>query len=161
MENKIDNLIEKAYKAFNSQDIPTALSTFHKDVEWPKAFEGGYVKGHNEISEYWTRQWTQINGKVEPIKIIKRENKTYEVTVHQLIKDLEGKILIDANGNIEHAATRLVHTANEYGGKDNISVVIAMVNKPFVSEGGWVKSLFGKTKKPKIHDSKFDSTQFE
>lgn len=59
------------------------------------------------------------------------------------------QILIDANGDIEHAATRLVQTANEFGGKDNISVVIAIVNKPFVSDGGWVKSLFAKTKKPK------------
>lgn len=63
--------------------------------------------------------------------------------------DMISQILIDANGDIELAATRLVRTANEHGGKDNISVVIAMVNKPFVLEGGWVKSLFTKTKKSK------------
>ena len=103
MDIKIENLIKKAYIAFNSKDILNALSTFHNDVEWPKAFEGGYVKGHNEISEYWTRQWTQIDGKVEPIKIIERDDQTYEVTVHQLIKDLEGKILLDIN--IKHIFT--------------------------------------------------------
>lgn len=70
--------------------------------------------------------------------------------------DMIGQILIDANGNIEHAAARLVQTANEHGGKDNISVVIAMVHQPFVAEGGWVKSLFSKTKKPRLDDSKFD-----
>ena len=103
MNNKIENLIRKAYEAFNSKDIPNALATFHKGVEWPKAFEGGYVKGHNEISEYWTRQWTQIDGKVEPIKITERDDQTYEVTVHQLIKDLEGKILLDVD--IKHIFT--------------------------------------------------------
>ncbi len=66
------------------------------------------------------------------------------------------KILLDANGNIEYAATRLVQTANEYGGKDNISVVIAKTNKPFSQEGGWVKNLFGKVKKQPIHHNKFE-----
>lgn len=36
-----ENLIKKAYLAFNSRDIDTALSTFHSEVQWPKAFEGG------------------------------------------------------------------------------------------------------------------------
>ena len=60
--------------------------------------------------------------------------------------EIIGQILMDANGNIDNAATRLVRTANEFGGKDNISVVIAMVKKPFVLEGGWMKNLFTKTK---------------
>lgn len=64
------------------------------------------------------------------------------------------KLLLDANGNIENAAARLVQTANEHGGKDNISVVIAMVNSPFVSEGGWVKNLLGKVKNAKTHAKK-------
>lgn len=61
--------------------------------------------------------------------------------------EIISQILIDAKGNIEHAATRLVRTANEFGGNDNISVVIAMVKKPFDLEGGWMKSLFTKAKK--------------
>ena len=103
MENQIHNLIKKAYLAFNSRDISTALSTFHKNVEWPKAFEGGYINGHNEIREYWTRQWTEINPIVEPISIIEIANQKYEVTVHQLVKDLQGKILFD--GVIKHIFT--------------------------------------------------------
>lgn len=38
---------------------------------------------------------TEINGIVEPIKINERDLQKYEVTVHQLVKDLEGKILFD------------------------------------------------------------------
>lgn len=103
MKNQIHNLIKKAYLAFNSRDISTALSTFHENVEWPKAFEGGYVNGHNEIREYWTRQWTEINGIVEPISIIEMSKQKYEVTVHQLVEDLQGKILFD--GIIKHIFT--------------------------------------------------------
>lgn len=47
MITHFENLIKKAYPAFNSRDIDTALSTFHPDVQWPKAFEGGYVSGHD------------------------------------------------------------------------------------------------------------------
>ena len=56
------------------------------------------------------------------------------------------KILIDSNGNIEFAAAGLVQVANEMGGKDNISVIIAMIQKPFPAENSWVKNLFGRGK---------------
>lgn len=67
MEKRNQDLIQKAYASFNARDIDTALSTMHPEVQWPKAFEGGYVCGHNEIKEYWTRQWTEINPVVQPI----------------------------------------------------------------------------------------------
>jgi hypothetical protein len=98
-----ENLIKKAYPAFNSRDIDTALSTFHSDVQWPKAFEGGYVSGHNEIRNYWTRQWSEINPTVEPIRFNQRQNGTFEVTVHQIVKDLQGKIMFD--GEVKHIYT--------------------------------------------------------
>lgn len=95
MDNQIQDLIKKAYSAFNSRDIDSALSTFHLEVEWPKAFEGGYVCGHEEVREYWTRQWTEINPDVEPIGFIKRHNGTFEVSVLQKVKDLKGDLIFD------------------------------------------------------------------
>ena len=100
MDNQIQNLIKKAYSAFNSRDIDTALSTFHPEVQWPKAFEGGYVSGHNDIRKYWTRQWTEINPHVEPIGFNERQNGTLEVMVHQTVKNLEGKLMFD--GTVKH-----------------------------------------------------------
>ena len=41
MEKQKQDLIKKAYSAFNARDINTALATMHPDVQWPKAFEGG------------------------------------------------------------------------------------------------------------------------
>lgn len=58
-------------------------------------------------------------------------------------------ILLAANGNIELAANALVRAANELGGKDNISVIIAWVKKDFSAEKGWIKNLLGKVKSPK------------
>lgn len=103
MDIQIHNLIKKAYSAFNSRDIDTALLTFHSDVQWPKAFEGGYVSGHDEIREYWTRQWSEINPIVEPTGFNERQDGMLEVTVHQTVKDLQGKQLFD--GTVKHIYT--------------------------------------------------------
>lgn len=68
-----------------------------------------------------------------------------------LVKDAQiAKILLDANGNMTYAANKLIDTANDYGGSDNISVIIAQVNKPFAAEKSWVKSLFNSSKKQSI-----------
>jgi len=56
-------------------------------------------------------------------------------------------ILMEANGNIERAAVNLVRFANEKGGTDNISVVVAFVKKEFASKHRWVKKLLGKARK--------------
>lgn len=103
MATQYDHLIIKAYAAFNTRNIDSALSTFHADVQWPKAFEGGYVSGHDEIRDYWTRQWTEINPNVEPTDITERQDGTLEVKVHQLVKDLDNKVLFD--GIVKHIYT--------------------------------------------------------
>jgi hypothetical protein len=103
MASRHEELIRKAYTAFNARDIDKALSTMHQEVQWPKAFEGGYANGQNEIREYWTRQWTEINPNVEPIGINERGNGTLEVIVHQKVKDLQGNIIFD--GTVKHIYT--------------------------------------------------------
>ena len=103
MDVQIQQLIQKAYAAFNARDIDTALTTFHTDVQWPKAFEGGYASGHDEIRTYWTKQWTEINPHVEPVALNERQNRTWEVTVHQMVKDLQGNSLFD--GTVKHVYT--------------------------------------------------------
>ena len=99
----IQDLIRKVYSAFNSRDIDTALSTFHPGVQWPKAFEGGYVSGKEEIRKYWTRQWTEINPHVDPVGLLQRPDGRVEVTVHQVVKDLQGTMIFD--GTVQHIYT--------------------------------------------------------
>ena len=103
MKMQNQDLIKKAYAAFNARDIDTALSTMHPDVQWPKAFEGGYVKGHDEIRKYWTRQWAEINPKVEPVGFNEKQDGTLEIAVHQTVKDLKGNLLFD--GSVKHIYT--------------------------------------------------------
>ena len=94
------SLIEKAYKGFNNREVDTVLPLMHSNIHWPKAFEGGYVIGHEAIRDYWTRQWTEINPIVNPVAITERPDGKVEVLVNQLVKDLSGNILFD--GIVKH-----------------------------------------------------------
>ncbi|OXE99987.1 SnoaL-like protein [Flavobacterium araucananum] len=100
MANQFSEIIKKAYTAFNERNIDNALSTMQPDVQWSKAWEGGYISGHKEIKEYWTRQWTEINPKVEPVGFNERENGSLEVSVYQNVKDLQDNIVFD--GIVKH-----------------------------------------------------------
>ena len=73
------------------------------NVQWPKAWEGGYISGHDEIKEYWTRQWKEINPNVERVGFIERNNGSLEVEVHQKVKDLEGNSILDVT--VKHIYT--------------------------------------------------------
>ena len=103
MSAQFENLIKKAYGAFNARDIDQALSTMQLNVQWSKAWEGGYISGHDEIKQYWTRQWKEINPNVEPIEFNERQNGSLEVVVHQKVEDLQSNIMFD--GNVKHVYT--------------------------------------------------------
>lgn len=100
MTKLLEELIKKAYSAFNSRNIDKALSTMQPNVQWSKAWEGGYISGHSEIKEYWTRQWKEINPKVEPIGFVERTNGSLEVLVYQQVRDLNENSLFD--GKVKH-----------------------------------------------------------
>jgi PPM family protein phosphatase len=59
------------------------------------------------------------------------------------IEDSEIKTLLsEAHQNPEHAAAKLIKAANVAGGKDNISVIIAVVMDDFAVKKGWVQKIF-------------------
>jgi len=103
MTTTLQSIIKKAYTAFNERNIDMALSTMQPDVQWSKAWEGGYISGHDEIKHYWTRQWTEINPNVTPVGFDERENGSLEVQVHQIVKDLQGNLMFD--GTVLHVYT--------------------------------------------------------
>lgn len=100
---KKEILIQNLYNSFNLRDIDGILVNFAPDVEWPNGWEGGYLHGHDQVREYWTRQWKELNPVVSPFGFKHLPNGKLEVQVHQLVKDLEGKVLND--GPIYHLYT--------------------------------------------------------
>jgi hypothetical protein len=103
-------LIFRAYSAFNQRDIDGTLVLMSENVSWPKGSEGGRVVGKQEIRDYWTRQWAEFDPRVEILEVVDREAGKTDVKVHQLVKNLKGDVLSDtelwhvyaiANGLIE------------------------------------------------------------
>ena len=88
-------LLRKAYTAFNGRDIDAALALMTPDVHWPRAFKGGFVRGPEEVRAYWTEQWSEIDGKVEPVAFHMEEDGQVLVEVHQVVRDRAGTVLAD------------------------------------------------------------------
>ncbi len=97
------HIIQQVYNAFNKRDIGFVFSFMHEDVHWPNGWEGGYVNGYNEVREYWTRQWKEVNPVVTPVSITMLPNDKADVEVHQLVKDLQDSVVFD--GTVHHVYT--------------------------------------------------------
>jgi hypothetical protein len=93
-------LLRKIYEAFNARDLDLATSVMHPEIEWPNGWEGGRVHGLEGVREYWTRQWAAIDPSVEPVGFDTEDDGRTVVLVHQVIRDLEGKVTLD--GMVEH-----------------------------------------------------------
>jgi ketosteroid isomerase-like protein len=93
--NPAQELIHAVYKAFNERDIATVLRRMHPEVDWPNGMEGGRVHGQQAVREYWERQWKVIDPHVEPVQIEVDESGRQVVTVHQVVRDLTGRVLLD------------------------------------------------------------------
>ena len=88
-------LLAGIYAAFNARDVDTVLSRMDPDVDWPNGWEGGRVHGHDQIRDYWTRQWKAIDPRVEPQGFAAEADGRIVVDVHQIVRDLAGNIVVD------------------------------------------------------------------
>ena len=82
-----EDTLRAAYRAFNARDIAAALKLMHPEVDWPNAWEGGRVVGHEAVAEYWTRQFKEISSTVEPERFDHEPDGSITVTVHQVVRD--------------------------------------------------------------------------
>jgi ketosteroid isomerase-like protein len=89
--------LRETYRAFNRRDIDAVLELMHPEVDWPNAWEGGRVAGRDAVRDYWTRQFAEISGKVEPESFAKEPDGAITVEVHQIVHDVtSGDLLTDA-----------------------------------------------------------------
>lgn len=92
---RIASLLRSAYAAFNSRNIDAALDLMTPDVEWPRAFKGGFVRGPEAVRAYWTEQWGEIDARVEPIVLLEQGDGRILVDVRQVVRDPCGTVLAD------------------------------------------------------------------
>lgn len=93
-------LIRELYAAFNARDIETAVGSMIDGVDWPNAWEGGRVRGHEGVRDYWSRQWSSIDSRVEPLSFESRADGSLAVEVQQSARDLDGNLL--SEGRVVH-----------------------------------------------------------
>jgi nuclear transport factor 2 (NTF2) superfamily protein len=91
------------YDAFNARDIDAVLAAMTDDVDWPNAWEGGRLRGKDQVRDYWTRQWAEIDPHVEPTEIRALRDGRISVEVDQVVRDKSGALL-GAN-NVRHQYT--------------------------------------------------------
>jgi ketosteroid isomerase-like protein len=89
-------MLTTLYERFNARDIEAILPSLTGDVDWPNGWEGGYVRGRDAVRDYWTRQWAEIDGTVTPEGFSTQPDGRIDVTVHQVVRDLEGGLLEDS-----------------------------------------------------------------
>jgi len=94
MTSHVD-LLKHVYERFNSRDMETVLAAMSEDVTWANGMEGGHVHGRDGVRSYWTRQWALVDPRVEPVGFSTGPEGEILVDVHQVVHDLEGKLLID------------------------------------------------------------------
>jgi plasmid stabilization system protein ParE len=61
-----EELLRRAYDAFNARDVERALRTMHESVDWQNGLDGGRLRGHREVRDYWQRLFARLESHVEP-----------------------------------------------------------------------------------------------
>ena len=92
--------LTELYAAFNARDVETVLRAMAPDVVWPNGWEGGVVRGREQVRAYWTRQWAEIDPTVEPVDFWREQDGRVAVTVRQVVRDPAGTVI--AEGDVEH-----------------------------------------------------------
>lgn len=88
------------YAGFNARDIDAVLAAMTEDVDWPNAWEGGRIHGHDAVRDYWTRQWAAIDPRVEPVAIEPARDGRVVAEVDQVVRDLAGEVV--GSGRVRH-----------------------------------------------------------
>jgi ketosteroid isomerase-like protein len=95
MDDERERLLGTLYDAFNRRDVEAVLAALHPDVDWPNAWEGGRLRGREAVRAYRTRQFAAIAPHVEPQGFSATDDGRVAVTVHQLVRALDGAQLAD------------------------------------------------------------------
>lgn len=92
MDDDIE-ILERIYARFNARDIDGVLAELTEDVAWANGMEGGHVHGREAVRAYWTRQWSMVDPRVEPLSFERTADAAIVAKVRQSVRDLAGKPL--------------------------------------------------------------------
>jgi NAD(P)-dependent dehydrogenase (short-subunit alcohol dehydrogenase family) len=88
-----EEIVRRAYAAFNEREIDTAIALMDADVDWPNVPEGGFVHGREEVRRHWNEQFTQADPRVEIDDVSEKGDGRVEARVRQRIRGPDGQEL--------------------------------------------------------------------
>ena len=86
--------LETLYDAFNKREFEKIFAMMQPDVKWANGMDGGFIYGRDAVREYWRKQFEVTQGQLEPLKFETDENNRSIVTVHLIVRDLQGNVLV-------------------------------------------------------------------
>ena len=116
--------LQNLYEAFNNRELETIISVMHPDVKWANGVEGGFVYGRDAVREYWTNQYKVIQVQLETLKFETDANNRDVVTVHQIVRDLQGNLLADTTVQQIFTIEDGLISLYEIGGTETIQEMI-------------------------------------
>jgi SnoaL-like domain len=93
--NPEQQFLQNLYEAFNKREIEAVISSMHPNVKWANGMEGGFVYGRDQVRDYWEKQFEMVQPKLQALNFETDKDNRSIVTVHQLVRDLEGNLLLD------------------------------------------------------------------
>jgi hypothetical protein len=100
MDDDTADRLRTLYRAFNAREMDTVIGQMTSDVDWPNAWEGGRLRGHQAVRDYWTRQWAAIDPLVDPVDFITQPDGSVVVEVDQTVRALDGTVV--AQDRVRH-----------------------------------------------------------
>jgi NAD(P)-dependent dehydrogenase (short-subunit alcohol dehydrogenase family) len=91
-----EDLVRRAYLAFNDREIDTAIALMAPDVDWPNLSDGGFVHGRDQVRNHWRKQFGQAVPQIEIAEVTETSDGRVEAHVRQIVHDLKGIKLSDS-----------------------------------------------------------------
>ena len=87
-----EDLLRRAYGAYNAQDADGLLALVADDVDWP---DGGVGRLHGRaaVRAYWLDQWTRTRTHDEPLGFEDAGDGRTTVRLHQVVRALDGSVI--------------------------------------------------------------------
>jgi NAD(P)-dependent dehydrogenase (short-subunit alcohol dehydrogenase family) len=90
-----ENLVRRAYDAFNNREIEDGVALMDPEVDWPKLPEGGFAHGQDQVRKHWREQFSQVDPHIDISDIREETDNRVEARVRQVVRRHDGTKVSD------------------------------------------------------------------